>query len=129
MPRVVPPVPNADDAWFWEGVAEHRLLLQRCDGCGRLRQPPGPRCPGCGSFAWSTQPATGRGRVYSWILSHHPTEPDERPRTVVLVDLDEGVRLVSNLVDGTEPEVGMAVEATFAGVDGVTLPQFRAVAG
>ena len=129
MPRVVPPVPNADDAWFWDGVGRHLLLLQRCDGCGRLRQPPGPRCPACGSFEWSTQPASGRGRVYSWILSHHPTEPDERPRTVVLVDLDEGVRLVSNLVDGAEPEVGMAVEVTFASVDGVTLPQFRAVAG
>ena len=115
---------DADDEWFWAGVAGHRLLLQRCDGCGRLRQPPGPRCPACGSFEWSTVEASGRGRIYSWIVSRHPTEPDDRPRTVILVELDEGVRLVSNLLDGYDAEVGMAVEVTFADVDGVTLPQF-----
>ena len=127
-PRVVPPAPTLDDQWFWDGVDAHRLLLQRCDGCRRVRQPPGPRCPSCGSVEWATVEARGRGVVYSWIVSRHPTEPDDRPRTVALVELDEGVRLVSNLVDVTgEPEVGMPVVVTFRDVDGVTLPQFRPV--
>lgn len=120
-------MPDSDDQWFWDGVRDHRLLLQRCDGCGRLRQPPGPRCPACGSFEWSTCEASGRGQVYSWIVSRHPTKPDEHPRTVVLVELDEGVRLVSNLLDGYEADVGMPVEVTFAEVGGATLPQFRPV--
>jgi hypothetical protein len=118
---------NADDDWFWEGVRDHRLLLQRCDGCGRLRHPPGPRCPACGSFEFSTVDASGRGRIYSWIVSRHPTEPDAHPRTVVLVELDEGVRLVSNLLADHGAEVGMRVEVTYADVDGVTRPQFRPV--
>ena len=126
MPRVVPPVTDADNAFFWEGVGEGRLLLQRCASCGATRHPPGPMCPECQSLAWDAVEASGRGTIYSWVVSQHPTEPDAEPRTVVLVDLAEGVRFVSNLVDGA-PANGAAVELCFATVDGVTLPQFRLV--
>jgi uncharacterized OB-fold protein len=76
---------------------------------------------------------SGRGSVYSWILSRHPTEPDAAPRVVVLVQLDEGPRIVSNLVD-VEPEAGIAlndmlVEVCFRQIDGVTLPLFRPSGG
>jgi uncharacterized OB-fold protein len=78
---------------------------------------------------WTTRQASGRGTVYSWIVSHHPTEADALPRIVVLVDLEEGVRLVSNLLDVAPSEVrnGMAVELCFEEYDGVALPQFRSV--
>jgi uncharacterized OB-fold protein len=127
MPRVVPPVTDDDNRFFWEGVADGRLLVQRCVSCGALRHPPGPMCPRCQSLDWDTVEASGRGTVYSYVLSHHPTEPDAEPRLVVLVDLEEGVRLVANLVRVPWPQVhnGMAVEAFFAEVDGVMLPQFR----
>lgn len=87
-------------------------------------------CPQCGSVEWTVQQTSGRGTVLSWIVSRHPTQPDDDPRVVVLVELDEGVRLVSNL-QGTPPDQvrnGMLVEVVFLDVDGVRLPQFTAVA-
>ena len=127
MPRVVPPVTDADNRFFWEGVREGRLLIQRCTSCGALRQPPGPMCPHCQSLSWEAVEASGRGTIYSWVVSRHPTEPDAEPRTVVLVDLEEGVRLVSNLVGGGTPTNDAPVTVSFAEVDGVPLHQFRLV--
>ncbi len=130
MPQVIPPRPDADDRYFWDGVARGKLLLQRCAACKQLRQPPSPMCPSCSSLDWETQEASGRARVYSWIVSRHPTEADAGPRIVVLLDLAEGVRLVSNLVETPLDAVhhGLEVELTFVDHDGVTLPQFRALA-
>jgi uncharacterized OB-fold protein len=86
-------------------------------------------CPNCGSTEWVTQEATGRGTVHSWIVSHHPTRVDDLPRIVALVQLPEGVRVVSNLQEVSPEEVrnDMEVEVMFAEIDGVTLPQFRPV--
>ena len=129
MVRVAPPVTDDDNRFFWEGVQEGRLRIQRCASCATLRHPPGPMCPRCHSLEWDTVESRGRGTVYSWVLSHHPTEPDAEPRIVVLVDLEEGVRLVANLQGLPWADVtnGMAVEAFFADVGGVLLPQFRPV--
>ena len=86
-------------------------------------------CPHCGSVEWDTREASGRGTVHSWILSHHPTKQDDLPRIVALIDLEEGVRLVSNLREVAVHDVrnDMPVEVMFANVEGVTLPQFRPV--
>lgn len=130
MPVVIPPVFDPDDEFFWDGVAAGQLLLRSCAECGRLQHPPSPMCPACHSVRWATREASGRGTVYSWIVSHHPTEADALPRVVVLVDLEEGVRLVSNL-QGVAPENvrnGMDVEVYFHDFDGVVLPQFRPAA-
>ena len=86
MPRVIPPVPDADDRPFWEGVAEERLLLQRCADCKAVQHPPSPMCPQCQSVQREWFEVSGRGSVYSWIQSHHPTAPDEAPRIVALTD-------------------------------------------
>ena len=84
-------------------------------------------CPNCHSLEWETIESTGRGTIYSWVLSHHPTEPDAEPRIVVLVDLEEGVRLIANLTGVAVGDVrnDAAVEAFVTEVDGVPLPQFR----
>jgi uncharacterized OB-fold protein len=124
------PVTSPDDAFFWDAVAERRLVIQRCAGCGTLRHPPAPMCGDCGSLEWDAQEVSGRGVAYSWIESHHPNRPDEPPRIVVLVELEEGVRLVSNLVDVPHggPYEDLVVEVVFRPRDdGVTLPCFRAV--
>ena len=131
MPRVIPPVPNRDDEYFWAGVNEGRLLARKCVRCSLLQHPPSPMCPRCGSVDWEARELSGRGVVHSWILSRHPAEPDESARIVALIDLEEGCRFVSNL-RGVEPgdvAGGMPVEVTFVEVDGVTLPQFRPVGG
>ena len=122
------PVESYDDAFFWAGARRGELLIQRCTGCGELRHPPAPMCSNCQSLGWDTLRSAGRGTVYSWVLSHHPTQPDSEPRLVILVDLDEGVRLVSNLlglaIDDVVP--GLLVEVAFVDHGTFTLPQFIA---
>jgi uncharacterized OB-fold protein len=127
MPKMVEPDVGYDDESFWNGVKRGKLLLARCARCSRLQHPPSPMCPHCGSVAWEAQEASGRGTVQSWIVSHHPTKPDDAPRIVALIDLEEGARLVSNLQDVEVADVtnDMAVEVVFCEVDGFTLPQFR----
>jgi uncharacterized OB-fold protein len=114
-----------DQDFFWEGVKNNQLLIQQCSDCERLRQPPGPMCPHCQSLRWQPKQASGRGNVYAWIASQHPTELDDAPRIVALIDLEEGVRMVSNLQDvllGAVHE-GLPVEVFFGATYG--LPQFR----
>jgi uncharacterized OB-fold protein len=131
VPSVIPPSPTLDDQFFWDAIAEGRLVFQRCTACGVVRHPPAPMCGACHSVEWDTQESTGRGHVYTWIVSHHPTKPDAEPRVVVLVELDEGVRFVSNLLGVAEGEVrnDMEVQLSIEEVDGVVLPQFRPVEG
>jgi uncharacterized OB-fold protein len=126
MPRVVPPLPTRDEEFFWRGVAEDKLLIARCASCSKLQHPPSPMCPVCGSTEWDSIESCGRGTVHSWIVSHHPSSPDDAPRIAALVDLDEGTRLVTNLVDVDPAAVSndMAVALTFRELDGVKLPQF-----
>jgi uncharacterized OB-fold protein len=111
------PVLTEDNRFFWEAAAEGRLVAQRCGACGKLRHPPRPMCPECHSLDAKIVDLAGTGTIYSYALLHHPRHPDfDYPVIAVLVDLDEGVRMVSNLVDA-EPQdvrVGMPVRVTFA---------------
>ena len=97
------PAQSHDNAFFWEGVAAGELRIQRCTGCKALRHPPGPMCPHCHSLDWDTLAASGRGHVYSFVVAHHPPVPPfAYPNAIALIELDEGTRLVSNLV-GIDP--------------------------
>ena len=129
MPAVIPPTVDRGNDWFWEGVAVRKLLLQRCADCGLLRRHGSPMCGSCHSVRSDTQESTGQGTIHSWIVSKHPTEPDADDRIVVLVELEEGIRLVSNLVgaDPSEVENELPVELCFETYGDVTLPQFRLV--
>jgi uncharacterized OB-fold protein/acyl dehydratase len=132
-PRRPRPAISDDTRFFWEGVERGELLIQRCASCGDLRHPPGPMCPRCRSLEWDAVRASGRGRVHSYVVPHHPRLPAFPDRYVVaLVDLEEGTRLVTNLVD-IEPEdvrIGMAVELRIARPDGeLALPLFRPAGG
>lgn len=80
---------------YWEAAAQGRLVLQRCAGCGKLRHYPLLVCPSCHSLASDWVPASGRGRIHSWTVTHHAFHPafaDELPYVLVTVDLEEGVR-------------------------------------
>jgi hypothetical protein len=123
------PAIDRDTEFFWSGVAEGRILIQRCSDCGALRHPPRPMCPSCASLRWVPVAVSGRGAVHSYAVHHHPPVPGfSPPFIVVLADLDEGVRLLANLSD-CDPSgvaIGMAVEAYCAEVEpGYWLPQFR----
>ena len=122
------PSMTADTQFFWDGVKEHRLLIQRCGGCGTLRHPPRPMCPHCRSLEWDAVEASGRGTVFSCVIPHHPPLPGfDEPYVVALVDLEEGTRLVTNIVGVAPPDVtvGMKVRVQYGEFDdGVVLPLF-----
>ncbi|MFI6092457.1 bifunctional MaoC family dehydratase N-terminal/OB-fold nucleic acid binding domain-containing protein [Streptomyces sp. NPDC051218] len=125
------PVINRDNAGFWEGVARHRLLIQRCGGCRALRFPWLPGCNACGSLEWDTVEASGEGTVYSYVVMHHPPFPAfDPPYAVGLIDLAEGVRMVSNVVGvpSDKMRIGQPVRLEFQEVEAeLVLPVFRAV--
>jgi uncharacterized OB-fold protein len=124
------PVLTEDNQLFWDAAAQGRLVAQRCRGCGRLHHPPRPMCPDCHSLEREVVELAGVGRVYSYAVLHHPRNPRfDYPLVAVLVDLDEGIRVVSNLV-GVEPadvRIGMPVRVAFApAADDTAVPVFEA---
>jgi uncharacterized OB-fold protein len=127
------PILTDDNAVFWDAAREHRLVAQRCASCGRLRHPPRPMCAQCRSLDVELVDLSGRGTVYSFSIIHYPPTPFfDYPVLAVLVDLDEGIRLVSNVVDvdpasidGTSL-VGARVAVDWVRADGdAELPVFR----
>ncbi|MFJ3922344.1 bifunctional MaoC family dehydratase N-terminal/OB-fold nucleic acid binding domain-containing protein [Streptomyces sp. NPDC090022] len=123
------PVVNRDNQGFWDGVAHHRLLIQRCGACGTLRFPWLPGCNHCASPDWDTVEASGAGTVFSYVVMHHPPFPAfDPPYAVALVELAEGVRMISNItgVPYDKVRIGMPVQLEFLRVDDdLELPVFR----
>jgi uncharacterized OB-fold protein/acyl dehydratase len=134
------PAINRDNQYFWDGARRHELRIQTCNRCGTKFFPPTPRCSNCGAFDMGFTVASGRGTLYSWAAPHHPQVDGFRyPVLVALVELEEGTRLVSNIVGCTRDQlrIGMPLElfwldshtAEVAGADDsrgpISLPQFR----
>ena len=131
--RLAPSI-SRDTEFFWDGLKRHELLIQRCTDCQTLRVPPRPMCAECQSLNWEAIESTGRGTVYSYVMPKYPPLPFfEYPYVVALVELDEGVRIVSNLrhVDPEAIENGMPVEVFYEAFNSITdgeelvLHQFR----
>ena len=120
-----------DNRFFFEAALEHRLLVQRCSACQTLRHPPQPRCDKCGSYEWDALESSGRGVVYSFVVNHYPQVPAfDYPLPIGLIELEEGTRLVAQIVDCPIEEitVGMPVEVTWIDADDeLTVPAFRPV--
>ncbi|MFN8037390.1 MAG: OB-fold domain-containing protein [Acidimicrobiia bacterium] len=96
-PRLLP-APTGLSAEFYAHAARGELRFQRCDACGGWRHPPRFLCPSCGSdrFTWAL--STGRGRIFSWTITHRAVDPAfDVPYAVVIVELEEGVRVVANV--------------------------------
>ena len=131
MSERLAPSMTPDTQFFWDGAQAHTLLVQRCSGCSELRHPPRPMCPHCNSLAWDAIESSGRGSVLSFVMPRHPRYPwFEEGYIVALVELEEGVRLVTNIV-GTTPDavtIGMPVRVVFEEFDGgLVLPLFTPV--
>jgi len=127
------PLPRVDEEsrGYWEALARHELYVQRCRACGTTRFYPRALCPAClaGETAWVR--ASGRGTVYSFTVTHQNQAPgfrEELPYVLAIVELEEGVKLMTNIV-GCPPDrvrIGMSVEVVFEDVaPEVTLPKFR----
>ncbi len=130
--RIKPPLGH-DNAWWWDLAAEGKLGIQRCRGCNTLRHPPRPMCGECHSLAWDAVTASGRGTICSYTVLTHPQFPGyDYPLVIILVDLEEGTRFTSQLVD-CEPEAvdfGLPVEMVIQeDPDGFKLPVFRLAEG
>lgn len=118
---------------IWEGFKNHQLVFQKCKKCGSYLHPPRPMCPKCqaplAEMEWV--PSTGKGKVYSWVTYRRPEHRAFKvPYSVVLVELEEGVRMVSNMIDckPEEIQIGMPVEVVFEDLaEDLTLPKFKRV--
>ena len=127
------PVFTPDAVFFWEGAARGELLGQRCADCKKITHPPRPMCPACHSVRRETVKLSGRGKIASWVIPRHPAPVgfSEAP-IVALIELEEGIRLVSNVIDVSPDGVrgGMAVEVRFAPTrGGKAVPVFAPAAG
>ena len=133
MQALPKPEPRAEGlaGEFFAHAREGRLCFQRCNDCGAWRHLPRIQCASCGSTDWEWQPSCGRGRILSWTVTHeavHPAFAAEAPFTVIVVELEEGVRMVSGLRElaPTELELDLPVEVVFEPIsENVTLPYFR----
>ena len=125
------PIETPDNAFFWAAADRGELVGLRCADCGDLQHPPRPMCPACHSTRREEVKLSGRGRVRVWTIPRHPAPIGfAEPPIVALVDLEEGTRMVSNLVDvapdAITPE--MPVEVVFEPtVGGRAVPVFRPV--
>ncbi len=134
-PQPLRPRPSlTHDQLFWfEGLQQGKLAIQKCSRCGTLRHPPGPMCRECQSLEWTTVEAAGGGSIHSFVVVHYPQIPSlEYPNQVLLVDLDEGVRVVANSIDTTYDQlvIGARVELSVQRCDDeLSLPFFKVVAG
>ncbi len=119
---------------FWEGCSRGELLLQRCSACGTLRHPPSSICPKCLSAEHAWIAASGRGTVYTFAVVRQALArawEDKVPYVVAVIELEEGPRFLTELID-VDPDavsITMPVEVTFVERDGAALPLFRPRAG
>ncbi len=126
------PRPTPETAHFWDGTRSGELRLQKCDTCGVVYFPPRPFCPACSDRNVSVIAASGKATLYSYVISHIPAPGLEPPFSVAVVTLDEGPRLMTNIVgcDQTPDALilDMPLEVTFeAQSDEITLPFFKPV--
>jgi uncharacterized OB-fold protein len=125
------PLVDADSEPFWAAAAEHSLRIPRCRSCDRHIFYPRALCPHCHSDDLEWTEVSGLGTIYSFTVARRPAGPafaDAVPYVVILVDLDEGARMMSNLVtdDVETVRIGQRVRVEFEDAgEGVALPVFR----
>jgi len=131
--KIVPPI-TEELRPFFEGAKNNRLVIQKCESCGKLRFPPAQVCPECLSHKLGWVAVSGHGRVYSYSIMHrayHPAFAGKVPYALVVVELEEGGKIMSNVV-GIQPhrlKCGMPVEVIFERIsDEVVLPKFKPAA-
>ena len=127
------PTPDVETQRFWDATREARLLIKQCRACGKHHFYPRPFCPTCWSEDVEWVEASGRATLYTWSIVHVndlPPFPERVPYVAAVVDLAEGPRMMTNVVecDFDDLEMGMDLEAVFhPASDDVTIVQFRPV--
>ena len=125
------PEPTPETQHFWDGCQAGELKLQKCDACAKSYFPPRAFCPSCGSRDVSVYTASGKAKLYSYVINHRP-RPDmgDQPHSIAVVELAEGPRMMTNIVDCPQtPDallLDMDLDVTFEKVsDSISLPKFK----
>ena len=124
------PKPTPETQHFWDGAARGELLLQRCGECQHAYFPPRPFCPRCASREVHVFQASGRASLYSYVINQRPAPGFEPPYSIAVVELEEGPRMMTNIVDCPQtPEalqLDMPLQVKFERVaQNSVLPLFR----
>ena len=119
---------------FWEGSRAGELRLQKCNACSRVYFPPRPFCPQCASTDIAVVRASGRASLHSYVIHHRATPGFVPPYSIAVVELEEGPRMMTNIVDCPQtPEalaLDMPLDVAFTPLDeAITLPLFRPAKG
>lgn len=128
------PQPTPETAHYWAGTRAGELRIQRCVECDHAYFPPRPFCPSCSSRDVAVEAASGRATLHSYVIHHRDMPGFEAPYAIAVVELDEGPRMMTNIVDCDQtPEalrLDMALEVTFLPLDDeIHLPVFRPAGG
>ena len=127
------PQPTPETQPYFDALKDHTLMIQRCNACSRAYFYPRPFCPDCFTFDTEWFQASGRGTLYSFVINYRPPPGfGAEPYVIAVVELEEGPRMMTNLV-GVDPDpqrisCDAPVEIVYDDVsDDVTLPKFRLV--
>jgi uncharacterized protein len=127
-PEFPAPAATGLGAHYWSELKEGRLVYQHCLGCGNAWLPARSECPRCLGPEWSWKQASGRAKLVSWVVYHHAYHPwfaAKLPYNVSVVELAEGPRLVSNVIDAGKPlKIDMPLSLVIEREGGVALPRF-----
>lgn len=130
--RPLPGLQELDTRGFWEATRDHQLRYQQCDDCGTVVFYPRRHCTGCLNTALTWKTSAGLGTVYSYSVvrqSYHPFFRELVPYAVAWIDLDEGPRILSNVVGvedpGTQVQIGQRVRVTWEDHDELSIPLFE----
>jgi len=127
------PRPAPETLPYWQAAREHRLALPKCEDCQKFWFPPSRTCPHCLSANFSFQNVSGKGKIFSFVTFHRVYRPaftNDVPYVVALIELDEGPRLLSNIMGVTHDQVKceMRVEVVFEDYDeDISIPKFTLV--
>jgi uncharacterized protein len=129
-PKRARPQPTPETAHFWDGTRAGELRLQRCDNCSHVYFPPRPFCPTCASRRVSVFAASGRAKLHSYVISHRAAPGFTAPYSIAVVELEEGPRMMTNIVNCPQTQealqLDMAVEVVFEALDEtISLAHFR----
>jgi uncharacterized protein len=124
------PTPSIETEPFWAAVQERKLMMPTCNRCRKVTFPPTVACPACSNDAFTWTQMSGRGKVFSFVVYHrvyHPAFKDKVPYVVAVVELEEGPRIISNVVGMPVEDVqcDMPVTVVYEEVrDGYLIPKF-----
>ncbi len=124
------PVITPETQHFWEGTRTGELRLQKCAACAQVYFPPRPFCPQCASSNVAVFRASGRASLYSYVIHHRPAPGFVPPYSIAVVQLEEGPRMMTNIVEVEQTpaalQLDMQLEVVFQRInEEISLPLFR----